>query len=316
MSLEIDPGRRLARVEPGVVLDDLRRATERHGLTFGPDPATHAWCTVGGMIGNNSCGTHGLYAGKTSDNVDRLRVVLAGGEALEVGPYGADALSEAVASGGPSGPVARGAPGSGTTVRALVRSASRSSLAVSAATTWTSWRPQRGFHVARALVGTESTCAFTTEATLRLVTSPAERCLVALGYPDVFAAAEAVPELLAHPLLALEGFDRTLVDQMEAHRLNSDGVALLPPGNGWLLAELGGETADEATSLAAELVASLPAGVSARQVGMTWPPNASFGRYGSRASAPRPSASTATTTTRGGRTGRSPRPGWPSTCAG
>ncbi len=126
--------------------------------------------------------------------------------------------------------------------------------------------PDRGFHVARALVGTESTCAFTTEATLRLVTSPAQRCLVALGYPDVFAAAEAVPELLAHSLLALEGFDRTLVDQMEAHRLNAEGVALLPDGNGWLLAELGGETADEARSLAADLVASLPAGVSARQV--------------------------------------------------
>ncbi len=99
------------------------------------------------------------------------------------------------------------------------------------------------------------------------MTSPPARCLVALGYPDVFAAAEAVPELLAHPLLALEGFDRTLVGQMEAHRLNADGVALLPPGNGWLLAELGGETADEAASLAAELVASLPAGVSALQVG-------------------------------------------------
>ena len=127
--------------------------------------------------------------------------------------------------------------------------------------------PERGFHVARALVGTESTCAFTTEATLKLVTSPPARCLVALGYRDVFAAAEAVPELLAQRLLALEGFDRTLVGQMEAHRLNADGVALLPPGNGWLLAELGGETADEAASQAAELVASLPAGVSAFQVG-------------------------------------------------
>ena len=124
--------------------------------------------------------------------------------------------------------------------------------------------PARGFHVARALVGTESTCAFTTEATLRLVTSPKERSLVVLGYRDVFAAAEAVPGLLAHPLLALEGFDRTLVDQMQAHGLNSQGVALLPDGNGWLLAELGGDTHDEAASLAADLISSLPAGVSAR----------------------------------------------------
>ena len=105
--LEIDPGQRLARVEPGVVLDDLRRMTERHGLTFGPDPATHAWCTLGGMIGNNSCGTHGLYAGKTSDNVERLRVVLAGGEELEVGAYGAEAVSR------PRRPVAAGPPADG-----------------------------------------------------------------------------------------------------------------------------------------------------------------------------------------------------------
>ena len=126
--------------------------------------------------------------------------------------------------------------------------------------------PARGGHVARALVGTESTCAFTTEATLRLVTSPPGRCLVALGFRDIFLAAEAVPALLAHPLLALEGFDRALVDQMEAHGLNRSGVALLPEGNGWLLAELGGDSAEEARSKASDFIASLPAGLSSRLV--------------------------------------------------
>lgn len=262
--VEIDPGRRLARVEPGVVLDDLRRAAERHGLTFGPDPATHAWCTLGGMIGNNSCGTHGLYAGKTSDNVESLRVVLAGGDDLEVGAYAPKALEAAIAGGGKLGKLLSGLSGLAGRYGALVdehfpdipRRVSGFNLDELA--------PARGFQVARALVGTESTCAFTTEATLRLVESPKERSLVVLGYPDVFAAAEAVPELLAHPLLALEGFDRTLVDQMEAHGLNRQGVALLPEGNGWLLAELGGETLDQAVSLAAELIASLPTGVSSR----------------------------------------------------
>ena len=264
--LDIDPGQRLARVEPGVVLDDLRRMTERHGLTFGPDPATHAWCTVGGMIGNNSCGTHGLYAGKTSDNVDRLSVVLAGGEALEVGAYGAEAVSKAAAAGGRLGHLLAGLQDLERRYAALVKERFPVIPRRVSGYNLDELAPERGFHVARALVGTESTCAFTTEATLRLVTSPPERCLVALGYPDVFAAAEAVPELLSHPLLALEGFDRTLVDQMEAHRLNADGVGLLPPGNGWLLAELGGETGDEAISLAEALVSSLPAGVSAREV--------------------------------------------------
>ncbi len=86
--LEVDPERRIARVQPGVVLDDLRRETEKVGLTFGPDPATHAWCTIGGMLGNDSCGTHALVAGKTGDNVERLRVVAYGGETLDVGAYG------------------------------------------------------------------------------------------------------------------------------------------------------------------------------------------------------------------------------------
>jgi FAD/FMN-containing dehydrogenase/Fe-S oxidoreductase len=264
--VDIDPERRTAKVEPGVVLDDLRRAAERRGLTFGPDPATHAWCTLGGMIGNNSCGTHGLYAGKTSDNVERLRVVLAGGEELEVGAYAPEALEAAATGGGRLGKLLAGlsdlAGRYGPMVEArfpvIPRRVSGFNLDELTAA--------RGFQVARALVGTESTCAFTTEATLRLVTSPKQRSLVVLGYPDVFAAAEAVPGLLAHPLLALEGFDRTLVDQMQAHALNSQGVALLPDGNGWLLAELGGDTEDEAASLAADLISSLPGGVSSRLV--------------------------------------------------
>jgi FAD/FMN-containing dehydrogenase/Fe-S oxidoreductase len=263
--IEIDPGGRWARVEPGVVLDDLRRAAERHGLTFGPDPATHAWCTLGGMIGNNSCGTHGLYAGKTSDNVDRLRLVLAGGDTMEVGAYSLLELDAAISAGGRLGTVLGGLRDLHNRYGALV--AERFPVVPRRVSGFNldELAPERGTHVARCLVGTESTCALTTEATVRLVRSPPERCLVALGYPDIFAAAEAVPELLRHPLLALEGFDRTLVDQMEAHGLNRAGVALLPEGDGWLLAELGADTADEAVSMAAELIAALPKRVSWRR---------------------------------------------------
>jgi len=264
--VRIDPDKRLAVAGPGVVLDDLRREAERHGLTFGPDPATHAWCTLGGMIGNNSCGTHGLYAGKTSDNVEALRVVLAGGEDLEVGAYEPAAVQAGIASGGRLGTVLAGLQelhnryGALVTERfpAIPRRVSGFNLDQLSA--------DGGMHVARALVGTESTCAFTTEATLRLVTSPPERSLVVLGYGDVYAAAEAVPALLGHPLLALEGFDRTLVDQMQVHGLNQAGVALLPDGDGWLLAELGGDSADEARSKAADLIAGLGARVSSRCV--------------------------------------------------
>ena len=136
--VDIDPERRTAKVEPGVVLDDLRRAAERRGLTFGPDPATHAWCTLGGMIGNNSCGTHGLYAGKTSDNVERLRVVLAGGEELEVGAYAPEAREAAVAGGGRLGKLLAGLSDLSARYGPWWRHASPSSLAGLAGSTWTS----------------------------------------------------------------------------------------------------------------------------------------------------------------------------------
>jgi FAD/FMN-containing dehydrogenase/Fe-S oxidoreductase len=264
--IAIDPGARLARVEPGVVLDDLRREAERNGLTFGPDPATHAWCTLGGMIGNNSCGTHGLYAGKVSDNVERLSVVLAGGEELEVGAYSPDALRAEVGRGGRLGQLLGGMQRIHDRYGPLVRERFPVIPRRVSGFNLDELAPERGTHLARALVGTESTCAFTTEATVRLVTSPPKRCLVALGYPNVFAAAEAVPDLLVHPLLALEGFDRTLVTQMQAHGLNASGVSLLPQGDGWLLAELGGDSVEEATEKATALIAGLPRDVSWLQV--------------------------------------------------
>jgi FAD/FMN-containing dehydrogenase len=83
--LGLDPEGRTARVLPGTVLDDLRAAAAPHGLIFGPDPATHAWCTLGGMIGNNACGVHSVTAGRTSDNVETLEVLTYDGLRLWVG---------------------------------------------------------------------------------------------------------------------------------------------------------------------------------------------------------------------------------------
>lgn len=244
--LEIDPDRRIARVEPGVVLDDLRRATEAYGLTFGPDPATHAWCTVGGMVGNNSCGTHALIAGKTVDNVERLTVVTYGGDMMDVGSYSRLDRAERADSDLPVDRIVTGldalmtryANAVGTGFPNLARRVSGYNL--------DELLPDRGFNVARSLVGTESTCVVVTEATLRLIHIPAHRRLVVLAYPDVFAAADAVPGLLEHPLLGLEGFDATLVELMRARPLNVEHLSLLPPGGAWLYAELGAD--DEATA--------------------------------------------------------------------
>ena len=264
--LALDPDARTARVQPGVVLDDLRAAADPYALTFGPDPATHAWCTLGGMIGNNSCGTHGLYAGKTVDNVESLRVVCYGGESFEVGGYDDAGYAAAVAAGGPRAGVLGGLREIGRRYGTLVRTRYPDiPRRVSGYNLDQLLGPGR-LHAARSLVGTESTCVLVTEATVRLTGSPRHRRLVVLGYPDVFAAADAVPALLAAaPLLGLEGFDKTLVTQMRAHRLNLDHLPLLPPGGGWLIAEVGADDATEADELAAQLVATLPHEVAWRR---------------------------------------------------
>lgn len=263
--LEIDPVARTARVQPGVVLDDLRRAAEEHHLTFGPDPATHAWCTLGGMIGNNSCGSHALYAGKTVDNVERLTIVTYGGATLDVGAYDEAAYDTAAAQGGRLADVLRDLRAIAREHADLVRAHYPDIPRRVSGYNLDELLPEHGFHVARALVGTEGTCAVVTEAVLRLSVSPRHRRLIILGYPDIFAAADAVPSLLRHPLLALEGFDGTLIDQMRARPLNVEHLALLPGGRGWLIAELGADAPEAADALADAFVADLPTEVSWRR---------------------------------------------------
>lgn len=267
--LDVDPVARTARVQPGVVLDDLRRAAGAHGLTFGPDPATHAWCTLGGMIGNNSCGTHSLFAGNTVDNVRRLRVVTYGGAHYEFGSYDDAQYAELVKSGAPQAPIVGSLREIGRRCAPLVAERFPDLPRRVSGFNLDRILPGRPAQVAQLLVGTESTCALVTEAVVRLIPSPAHRRLVVLAYPGIFEAADAVPGVLAaldSGLIGLEGFDITLVRQMRAHGLNLDHLSLLPEldraferdSGGWLLAEIGGDSPDEATARTDRFVSSLP----------------------------------------------------------
>ena len=130
-------GRR-ARVEPGIVLDTLRAEAERGQLTFAPDPATHNRCTIGGMIGNNSCGVHALMGGKTVDNIESLDVLLYDGTRMTLGPMSEDALEAAIAAGGRAGAIYAGLKRIRDTYASLVRERSRTFRAASPATTSTS----------------------------------------------------------------------------------------------------------------------------------------------------------------------------------
>jgi FAD/FMN-containing dehydrogenase/Fe-S oxidoreductase len=255
--LELDPERWLARVEPGIILDTLRGAAERHHLTYGPDPATHDHCTLGGMIGNNSCGVHALMAGKTVDNVEELSVLTYDGLRLTVGATSEEELARIVGEGGRRGQIYAGLASLRDRYADLVRRRYPDIPRRVSGYNLDQLLPENGFHVARALVGSESTCVTVLEATLRLVPSPPCRTLAVLGFADVYTAADQVPEILECRPIGLEGFDDRLIGFMRKKGLHPKNVAMLPPGGGWLLVEFGGATQDEADSQARRMAERL-----------------------------------------------------------
>jgi FAD/FMN-containing dehydrogenase/Fe-S oxidoreductase len=252
----LDPAARLAVVEPGIVLDRLREAAELHHLTYGPDPATHSRCTLGGMIGNNSCGVHGLMAGKVVDNVESLDILLYDGTRLTVGRTSEEQLHSLIAQGGRIGQiysrlkVLRDSQADRIRQRfpRIPRRVSGYNL--------DELLPENSFNVARALVGSEGTCATILSATLNLTDSPPFRILTVLAFDDRFQPADVVPRVLEFGPIGLEGFDGTLVSFMLRKQLAVADVTLLPPGQGFLLVEMGGWTAEEAQSRTDALISA------------------------------------------------------------
>ncbi|POX65234.1 FAD-binding oxidoreductase [Streptomyces sp. Ru62] len=228
--LELDPGSRTAVVQPGLVLDRLQEAAAPHGLRFGPDPSTHSRCTLGGMIGNNACGSHSVAWGTTADNVRELSVLTARGQRLRLGPGWAgapDGLRELA-----EGELARLRTGFPDLPRRI------SGYALDALL------PERGADVARSFCGSEGTLGILTEAVVGLVEAPRARALAVLAYADDSAAAEAAAGLLPLRPLTVEGMAADLVP----------AGAGLPAGGAWLFVETGGRTAAEARARAEEIV--------------------------------------------------------------
>ncbi|MEU9508610.1 FAD-linked oxidase C-terminal domain-containing protein [Micromonospora sp. NPDC048170] len=244
--LEVDPETRTALVEPGVVQSSLQRAAAPYGLRFGPDPSTHNRATLGGMIGNNACGSRALGYGRTSDNVLGLDVVAGTGERLRLG-----AIDGATDDSSLLTDLRRLVRGNLATIRTELGRFSRQVSGYSLE----HLLPERGFDVARALVGSEGTLALTLAARVRLVRDAPVRVLVALGYPSMAEAADAVPAVLPYAPIACEGLDGRIVDVVRARRGDA-AVPALPRGDGWLLVELAGEerpaVVDTAQRLAAE----------------------------------------------------------------
>jgi FAD/FMN-containing dehydrogenase/Fe-S oxidoreductase len=255
--LEIDPTHRIARVQPGVVLDHLRVAAEKHHLTFAPDPATHDRCTLGGMIGNNSCGVHSVMAGKTDDNIEALEILTYDGARMKVGATSSAELERICAAGGRRGEIYTKLQAIASAYADLVRQRFPNIPRRVSGYNLNFLLPENGFHVARALVGSEGTCVTILEATCRLVESPPERVLLIVAYPDIYQCADHVPEIMEHKPIGLEGFDDLLVGYTRKKGINSEGLALLPEGAGWLMVEFGASTRREAESQARGLMEAL-----------------------------------------------------------
>ena len=255
--LELDPARRIARVQPGVILDHLRAAAEKYELTFAPDPATHDRCTIGGMVGNNSCGVHSVMAGKTDDNIEELEILTYDGTRMRVGPTSGEELKKIIAAGGRRGEIYSGLRLLRDRYADLVRERFPDIPRRVSGYNLNYLLPENGFNVARALVGSEGTCVTILDATCRLVESPQQRVLLVIGYADVYECADHVPEIMAHMPIGLEGFDHWLVDFSRIKNVNREGLELLPSGGGWLLAEFGANTLAEAEAQARSLMESL-----------------------------------------------------------
>lgn len=243
--LDVDPQARTATVQPGTVLATLQRAAAPHGLRFGPDPSTHNRATLGGMIGNNACGSRALGYGRTADNVVALDLLTGAGERLTVGA---------------------GLPADGAPLLHHLHALTAAHLATIRTELGRFGRqvsgyslehllPEKGFDVPKMLVGTEGTCGVVLGATVRLVEAPRHTVLVALGYPDMASAGDAVPPLLAFSPVAVEGLDARIVQALLAQR-GAGSVPDLPRGNGWLFVELGGDDLGDLEARGREVAAA------------------------------------------------------------
>ena len=243
----IDAEARTAVVDPGVVQDVLSRTAQQVGLRYGPDPSTFTRCTIGGMIGNNACGPRALGYGRSSDNVVALDVITGTGERLSL-----DSRADLTASDSPTLRALHELVMANLgTIRTQFGTFSRQVSGYSL-----EWLlPENGFDVAKFLAGSEGTLAVITRATVRLVADAPYKTMLALGYPTMPDAADAMPAIRPFSPPAVEGLDRRIVDVV-SRALGADAVPRLPEGDGWVFVELADDDVDRLAERARGLLAA------------------------------------------------------------
>lgn len=264
--LSINKELKLASVQPGIVLDELNKQAQKVDLIFGPDPSTHSHCTLGGMIGNNSCGVHSVMSAmhglgaRTSDNLHSMEVLTYDGLRMTVGKTSEEELHKLISEGGRKGEIYKRLKNLvdkyGDEIRKrypkIPRRVSGYNL--------DELLPENGFNVARALAGTEGTCVIFLNATLHLLPNPGARSVLILGYPDIVEAGAHAHELLKFKPIGLEGFDHLLYDYMVNRHMHVQDLKLLPEGKGWLFVEFGGKNKEDADNQLKQVMEALKKG--------------------------------------------------------
>ena len=258
--VELNPQQKYARVQPGTICDTLRNAATPHTLTWGPDPATHDHCTFGGMLGNNSCGVHAQMAGKAAENVLSMDILLYDGTQMTVGWMDEQQLEAKIAQGGREGSIYAQLKSLRERYSKLIKLRyPRIPRRVSGYNLDYLLPGDDGrFNVARALVGSESTCVTILEAEVQLIYSYPKRVLLVLGYPNIYEAGDHVPKILEHKPIGFEGLDNFLINNVKKKGMPQvDDLSILPEGKGWLVVEFGAGRIEEAEQQARAAMATL-----------------------------------------------------------
>jgi FAD/FMN-containing dehydrogenase/Fe-S oxidoreductase len=258
--VSFDKAAKTAIVQPGTALDQVNDALAPHGLMVGPKPSTHVSCTIGGMIGNNSCGSTAQAYGKMADSVRRLEVLCYGGLRTWTGETSDEEYAAILEAGGDKALLYRRLREIRDAYLGEIRTGYPKIPRRVSGYNLDQLLPENGFHVARALVGSESTLVTVLHAEIDLFEVPRHRSLVVLGYPDITLAADVVPQVVRHDPLAVEGLDDTLISLEREEHLASDALDKLPEGSGWLFIQFGADTKDEAQGKAHALIEDVRSG--------------------------------------------------------
>ncbi len=271
---ETDVDRRTVHVQPGAINEKVNLATGPHGLLFGPDPSTHKYCTIGGNVGNNSCGIHSIQArfygdgSRTSDNVAELDVLTYDGVRLRVGPTPEDEIDRIVAEGGRRGQIYRDLRELRDKYAPLIRERFHPIPRRVSGYNLDELLPERGFNLAAALTGTEGTCVTVLGATLKLIDKPKARSLLVIGYGDIFQVGRHLSEILEFRPIGCEAIDHRLFENEMQLQLHAKDLSMMPEGSAWVLVEFGGDSKSDTDAMARDLIARLqkdddpPAGTS------------------------------------------------------